>query len=645
MSQVKILIVGDEAFAANKLVPGLLKRGYAVSGIATSGGQALEEIKKVRPDVVLMEIPLQGEVDGIETAERLFRDFHLPVIFLAENDDVETLNRAKIAEPFGYLKKPIRVADLASAITIGLYKNNLEHKSQEQQTWLQVAMDCAGEGVIVTDASGQIRHLNQLARQILSLPDATVVGQRWSDVVHLQSKITGIAAGDLVQLAILQGTTFEADEGLVVVTSSGEKRDVEGEVALCKVKGEINGAIFTFRDVTLRNREEERVRQELRGQANAQLVGSISSEVNSLLQAALQHNEEALAGIETGHAARGSIEALKTRVEDLSRIARQLFTLNSNTVSFPSILDLNAIVSESCAALRKILPPETALVTDLSPDLAEIRADASLIGRAITLLATHASKGLPKDGEIKIKTRNYAFDARSRGGEIEGYVILTIHDTGPGMRQEEARRLFDPSSQSAGSGALDLGLFVVQGIIADARGSISVTSNPGEGTTFEILLPQTATSGESAPASGRGAYSQGSEAALLLVEADPSIRNLVANRLENEGYELLGACNPAEAMGWVDTYEGPIAVLVTNLVMPDISGTELAQRILLRYPHLVTVFMFDQPVDPSLEKTWTRQGAAFLAKPFGQEELVRLVRGTLNPPQMGESSSLGLALT
>lgn len=637
---MQILIVGDGTFAADRLAPSLRKGGCGVCGIVASGEEALERVSQTRPDLVVMDVQLQGEMDGIETAERMHKDFDLPVIFLSARGDAETLDRAKIAEPFGYLKKPFRIADLVGAIKIGVHKHSVARKSRERETWLTVALDCAGDGVMVTDAAGRIRFLNRLAKQILGLSDADVTGRGWSDIVHLQRKTTGTPAGDLIQLAILQGATMDAGEDLMVVRPSGEKRDVEGEIALCPVDGAIGGTVFTFRDVTLRNRRREEARQELRNQANAQLAGAISNQVGALLQAALRYGDEALAAIEADHAARGPVEAMRTQVEDLFGIARQLFTLKNNAVSFPSVQDLNAIVSEACATLRQDLPAEIALVTDLSPDLGEIRADAVEIRRAITLLAIRAGKGMPKGGEIRIKTRNYAFESRGREGEVEHYVIATISDTGPGMPPEDARRLFDPFSQSDGSGGSDLGLFVVQGIIADARGSISGAANPGEGTTFEILLPQAAVSRDSMSASESWECLQGHEAALLLVEADAGIRNLVADRLESEGFELLGACNSGEAISWVEIFEGPIAMLITNLAMADMSGPELAQRILLRYPALTTVFISDRAVDPSLEKTWLSQGASFLVKPFRQDELVRLVRATLGMAEHGNARSL-----
>ncbi len=638
MLKTRVLVVADEDLAANELADDLRKNGYDVAGITSSGLEALKIVTQALPDLVLMDIRLKGGMDGIATAERMHKDFDLPVIFLAANSDTKTFDRAKIAEPFGYLTKPFKMADLSGAIAIALQKHLLVQKLKERETWLTVTLGSAGDGVIVTDAAGRIRFLNQLSKEILGLPDVDVTGQPWPDVVQLQSKITGVPAGDLVQLAILQGATMNAGKDLKVTSPAGETREVEGEIALCRVDDAVIGTVFTFRDVTLRNRQEEQAQQELRNQAVGQLASAISKQVGTLLQTALDYSDEALREIEADHKVRGSLEVIKTRVEDMFRIASQLFTLKSNAASYPRVFDLNAVVSEVCFALRQDYPREIELVTDLSADLGEIRADAAQIRRAIVSLAGRARTGMPKGGEIRISTRNCALERRGRGGEIERYVSLTVGDTGPGLSQEEARRLFDPFSQSDELGGLDLSLFLVHRIVADARGSISATGNPGEGTTFEILLPQSVASGDTATPSESLQVQEGT---ILLVEADAGIRNFLGDGLQADGYEVLGACSFAEATGWMESYEGPIDMLITNLVMSEKSGPELAQQMLLRHPALKAVFISDQPVDSSLKETWLSQGATFLDKPFRQEELTGLVHQVLEEAAFGIPLGLG----
>ena len=153
--------------------------------------------------LVLMDIHLSGKLDGIQTAEKVRSEFSVPVIFLTAHANPEVLDRAKRTYPFGYLVKPIRQADLVSAIEVALYKHQMERKLKQREAWLATTLRCAGNGVIITDAGGRIEFLNDLSKGILCINDQDVIGGNFCDVVRLKSRFTGTPPGDLVQLAIL----------------------------------------------------------------------------------------------------------------------------------------------------------------------------------------------------------------------------------------------------------------------------------------------------------------------------------------------------------------------------------------------------------------------------------------------------------
>jgi two-component system cell cycle sensor histidine kinase/response regulator CckA len=638
MLPTRVLLVGDDAPATKGLADAVRNEGYEVAGIASSGQLAMESARATLPDLVLLDLGLTGKPAGIETAAEISQGFGLPVIFLVTAADAKALERGNIAEPIGYLTKPFRMVDLVGAITIALNRRRIEQNLRARERSLSVALSSAANGVVVTDISGRIGFLNDLAKSIFSVPDVDVTGLLWSDVVRLQSKITGVPLGDLVALAILKGTPIDAGKDLIAVRSSGERREVEGEVSLCRLGSEIIGIVFTFRDVTLRNRRQEQLRQAIRIQAIAQLAGVIASPVTALLEVALKHSDEALSKIEADHQVHHSLRAIKAQVKDISRIANRLQEVSTNTASFPRVIDLNELVWQACSVLRRDLPPGTGLITDLASSVGRIRADTVELSRAIVGLASRAATGIPEGGSVRLQTRNYPFERHHRGGEVERYVTLLIGDPNPGVTQTEARRLVDPLSEFEGPQGLELDLFLIHGIIADSGGSIMMAATSDGATSYEILLPEAAASGSRASSFDRLTNPDGRSATILLLQTDGDIRNLMGTDLQQEGYEVLGAANCREALEWLETYDGPIAMLITDLVLPEMSGTQLAEQFLLRHTALRVVFMSDQPLDHALEENWSSRDATFLLRPFDARELGRIVKVVLE--RGGDSARL-----
>jgi len=388
----------------------------------------------------------------------------------------------------------------------------------------------------------------------------------------------------------------------------------------------------------VRNRLEEMARQEVKNQAAADLASALLHQMGPILKTALLSAEEAIEETTHGDAAKASLEGVRTRIEDLSRISGQLLTLSRNKGTFPEVSDLNAIVEEACVNILGSFPEGVSLVTDLSLDLCTVLADPAEIQDVVERLAIRAREGM-QEGEVTIKTRNCSFERRLLGGDVESYVTLTIASSGTALSQEEAARFFDPAHGRENSQIIDLGSYLIHRAIRDSRGAVTASAHPGEGLAFEILLPQARANASSVPSTG-GQPAEGSESvAVLLVERDAGVRHLLANELESEGYEVLGACSGAEAETWIDLYDAPIALLVSSLRTPDVSGPELAQKLTARHPGLRSIFLRDETTDPLPAEEDSSSNAAYLVKPFQSENLLQLARKMLGSASAYRTSS------
>jgi two-component system cell cycle sensor histidine kinase/response regulator CckA len=620
-----VFVVEDDEFFAKFLAVSLRAGGYALAGVAPSGEEALQQIRMLQPHLVLMDMSLSGRLDGVDTAKHLRTEYGLPVIFLTASDDQSLLHRAKYTEPFGYLAKPFRQQDLVSAIEIALYRHRIERKLKQREAWLATTLRCAGDGMIVTDAAGHIELINEIAKRIFDIR-AEVIGRKFSEVVCLKSRSTGAPAGDLVQLAILQGSTMDIGNDLSVAGALQEA-EIEGEISLSEVAGSVVGTVFTFRDSTVRHHQEEQHRQELRKRAVSRLAEALSNELTQLQQTTIESIQGLLDLIEAGQPMLPGVETMKAKyVNASSRVLHQLSVLQQREPAFPQALDLNALLTGIYHDLRLDMPTGVELTAQLSPILGRVVADPANIRQAIISVILYLRDALAGRGKISISTQACGLELRGRSTRVDRYIRLTITGTNasPSTEHVGANGTFEPfSGVNASAEKLDLRLFAVQGIIADSRGSISAQANPGHGLAFEIVLPQGANPSEQQSAAPT--LESQLAPAVLLIEKDNDIRDLVLTELDRSGFEALGARDAQEALEWVDLYAAPIALLITELDMPGMSGPALAESMSVRHSHLRAVFIGHGTVSPALREQWTKRGCRFLERPFRLDDLLVIV--------------------
>jgi CheY-like chemotaxis protein len=245
-SRIRVLIVEDEPIIAADLSRNLNRLGYAVPAIASRADEAFLAASAARPDVVLMDINLAGTEDGIEAATKIYSSLDIPVIFLTAHDDIETLQLAQAADPFGYLTKPATPIDLTNSIQVALTRYRKQNSHRLREIWLQAQLEGIGDGLIAASHDGTIRFINTEGERLLGVSGANVTGRSFTSAVLLRHRITGQPVQDLVRLAFLHGATMNVGEDYVV--DQDAERKISGEIAISRVAGEPIGIVFTFRE-------------------------------------------------------------------------------------------------------------------------------------------------------------------------------------------------------------------------------------------------------------------------------------------------------------------------------------------------------------------------------------------------------------
>ncbi|MEW6542806.1 MAG: ATP-binding protein [Nitrospirota bacterium] len=410
--------------------------------------------------------------------------------------------------------------------------------------------------------------------------------------------------------------------------ASDDLQLVEAAVHIAKVAIERRQAEESLR------LSEESLRQAQKMEAVGKLAGGIAHDFNNLLTVIIGYSETLLRKLIPKDPLRRSAEQIRQAAERATSLTNQLLAFSRKQVLQPKVLDLNLLVTNMETMLRRLIGEHIKMVSSLCPELWLVQADPGQLEQVILNLALNARDAMEQGGQLTIHTDNVELDARydhPHGSMPPGpYVKLAVSDTGCGMSPETQARLFEPFFTTKGPGkGTGMGLATVYGIVRQSNGGIVVTSAPGQGSTFTIYLPRA----EGTPAT----FSSGPEIeeapsgleTVLLVEDEDGVRTLAREVLEESGYTVLEAANGFEAMAISERCAGPIHLLITDVVMPGMSGRELAQRFEVVRPEAKVLFISGYTDDAIGHHGILDQATAFLQKPFTPAAILKKVRETL----------------
>ncbi|HEY5478071.1 MAG TPA: PAS domain S-box protein, partial [Gaiellaceae bacterium] len=426
-------------------------------------------------------------------------------------------------------------------------------------------------------------------------------------------------------------TVWVRDEAVVVRDLSGKPLYVQGYLLDISVEREA--------EIERRRLEAELLHSQ-KMEAIGRLAGGIAHDFNNLLTAITGYSELIVSELDPASSLARDAEEIKRAAEQAAAMTQQLLAFSRRQVLQPALLDPNEVIGRMEKMLQRLIGENVELVTALEPEVVMIRADRGQIEQVVMNLVVNARDSMPNGGRITVETANISLDdaGASRLGLPAGnFVLATISDVGFGMDDETMSHIFEPffttKEQGEGTG---LGLATVHGIVEQSNGAIQVASEIGKGSVFHVYLPVAEDSVEAERVVAPFGETRGSET-LLLVEDEEMVRQLVARVLRELGYEVFETSSGGEALLLSDSLDRPIDLLVTDVVMPGMSGRELAEILVVRRPTTRVLFMSGYTDEAIVHHGVLDGEAEFIGKPFTPQELAHKIRGVLEASGSGDA--------
>ncbi len=501
----------------------------------------------------------------------------------------------------------------------------------------ELILKAAGEGIFGLDQQGRATFINPAGARMLGWSTDEVLGARHHDLAH-HSRPDGTPypiEQCPIFLSMQEGTLHSGAEE-VFWRKDGTCFPVSYTSTPIEEDGVVSGTVVTFQDVTERTVLEDQLRQSQKMDAVGQLAGGIAHDLNNLLTAILG-NCELMFDDELTDTVRTAAKEIELTADMAAALVDQLLEFSRRRVRETQVFDLDEVVGAIQPMLRRVIREDIQFVTRLGADDGRVKADRGQIEQVLLNLTINASDAMPDGGTVVIETTRV--DTRTAGrlrkhllapGE---YVLLKVTDTGIGMDGAISRRIFEPffttKEREPGKGT-GLGLATVYSIVTQSNGRIYVESELGRGTTFYVYFISERSRGDEEGAKVSPADAEAPEETILLVEDDHMVRSVALRILRKRGYEVLEAASGGEAVALSDGHSKPIDLLLTDVVMPEMSGSVLAEKLIGDRPDMAVLFMSGYAEEALGPGGVAGKSIHFLAKPFRPADLAAKVREVLD---------------
>lgn len=524
---------------------------------------------------------------------------------------------------------PVPMGILILSVDISAQKETEEELRRSRED-LAITLECMAEGVITTDLEGRVAGMNPAAERLTGWPVAEARGRPLDGLVRFLNRQTEEPVDHPVEKVLSQGLKFGLANDTVLVAREGRQIPIASSGApIHDAAGRLRGAVVVLKDMKEEYELAAMLRQAQKMESVGQLAGGIAHDFNNLLTVINGYSALMLQRLPEGDALRAPIKAIGEAGDRAAALTRQLLAFSRKQVLKPEVLDLNEVVRQTSAMLKRLIGEDVELSARLRPGLGTVRFDPGQIEQILMNLAFNARDAMPQGGKLTIETSNVDLDAqytRTHPGARAGlHVMIAVSDTGTGMDAATKARIFEPffTTKAPGKGT-GLGLATVYGIVKQSGGNIWVYSEPGRGTTFKVYLPRVEAQ---EPQQGSKPASDGGPGTgtILVVEDEEGVRTLLRDVLEMGGYTVLVAGDAFEAQETCAGFQGEIDLLLTDVVLPGMGGRELSEKVAAMRPGIRIAFMSGYTDNAIVHHGVLDPGLNFIEKPIQPNVLLERI--------------------
>jgi len=649
-----IMIVEDEAIVAKDIEASLAGLGYSICAVLATGEEALAAAQKFRPDLILMDIMLQGKLDGVETAKQITANFGTPVIFLTAYSDEHTISRAKETNAYGYLLKPFEERELRTTIEMALYKNTMERKLKRNREWLASILRSIADGVLTTNVDGLIEFCNPVAERLTGWTAEEMIMHRLSEVVCLRDSREMSAVEINPELIMQNKSPVSPENDFILIAKDGSQAEVEYSTAQLKHSdGNVVGIILVVRDVAARQKalaREQALQQRLsraqRMESVGMLANGVAEQLHRIIGPIVEYPNLILNKMSTDNDIKQDLAMIQHSAQKAIEILSNLITLGQMKDFSMEPLDLNAIietiVNEPDFKIKKQKTPLVKFQIDLAHQISPIIGNKQYLIELINNLVSSACSCIADTGSVRFSTENIKINEAILGFEIieaGEYVVLRINDSGPVMDEEEINRFFEPFAGKNNSGPHQRGggleTAVAYAIIKRHKGMIDIKSSRDKGTEVVVYFP--VCTGSAKPTERTEHIDLQGNETILVVDDDDELRRATTGYLRSINYKVIGARNGHEAVELIQkAAQGQgqaIDLIVLDMIMADdFDGLETYKAILQFNPRQKAIIVSGFTITERIKNAMRLGVGQCLLKPYDSEELAKAVRIELDKP-------------
>jgi len=641
-SKAQILIVEDEGIVALDLQNRLRRLGYAVPEFVATGEEAVARAAEILPDLILMDIKLKGEMDGIEAAKRIKEKFDIPIIYLTAFADEATLQRAELTEPFGYLLKPFEERELLVSIRMGLYRHQAESLVKESERKFRSVIEQSNDGIVLVDDKGHIIEWNNAQQKMSGWQKEDVLHQFIWDVQvqllpeHLRARFP-VENTKKITLDILQrGEVLEQHRFTEVEIERPDHTRRITQSRLFVIQRETGHILASInRDVTRQQQAETAVRQAQKLESLGVLAGGTAHDLNNLLVVMLGQASLALAKLAPESPLRHHLHEVVQAAERAAALAQNMLAFSGRGLFEIFPLNLNELLREMSLLPVTTVPEPVQLNLDLTEPLPKIEADkeqiqqvlAKVISNAVDAIGNQPGNIIISTAVIDLSTETDRFLQGSDHPILTGkYVLLTVQDDGCGMDIETQTKMFDPFFTTKGMGR-GLGLAAVLGIVRSHGGGVQVESELGRGTLFRLVFPvigdksdlevgETAVSVSQRPTGDH----------VLVIDDEEIVCDAVNDILELDDIPVMKATDGETGIDMYQQNQAKIGLVLLDLSMPGMDGFDTFHGLRQVNPHIPVIISSGYDEKEVMRRFDDKVLLGFLKKPYKLNALLETVK-------------------